>query len=157
MMTIVIFVTMIFRLYLFSICWPTEQCLLSLSPLHQLDLYYRPFHWWRRHDGIFYHQSCSYKSFKTLIHQQWKDDEFERPGLVLAGAVVRIVRAVVVYFSSTTIRTFIKTVVVSHLKWLNLPLNNEKLMSLGHPGLLLLLASIFVCSIFAIFFFHQQW
>ena len=41
-------------------------------------------------------------------------------------------------FLSTTTSTFITSLVVSHLNWLNLSINNEKLMNLGDSGLLLL-------------------
>lgn len=51
------------------------------------------------------------------------------------------------FFSSTTTSTFIKSVVVSYLKWLNLSINNEKLMNLGDLGLLLFPAWISMARI----------
>ena len=46
------------------------------------------------------------------------------------------------FFSSTTRSTFIKTVVISYWKQLNLPINNEKLMNLEDLSSLLLLTWI---------------
>lgn len=61
-----------------------------------------------------------------------------------------------IFFLSTTIFTFIKTKVLSHLKQLNLPIKYKKLINLGDPGLLLLPAEISVtlitmvlCRVFA--------
>ena len=51
------------------------------------------------------------------------------------------------FFSSMTTSTFIKNVVVSHFKWLNLPINVKKLINLGDLGLLSLPAWILVASI----------
>ena len=50
------------------------------------------------------------------------------------------------FFLSTTTANFIKSALESHIKWLNLPINNEKLTNLGDPSLLLLAAWIFCCG-----------
>ena len=52
------------------------------------------------------------------------------------------------FFSSTTISTFIKSAVISHIKWLNLFINNKKLTNLGDPSLLSLAAWIFCCGLY---------
>ena len=52
------------------------------------------------------------------------------------------------FFSSTTTSNFIKSAVISQLKWLNLPINDEKLTNLGDPSLLLLAAWIFCCGLY---------
>ncbi len=52
------------------------------------------------------------------------------------------------FISSTTTSTFIKSVVVSHIKWLNLLINKKKLTKLGDPGLLSLPTWIFCCGLY---------
>ena len=51
------------------------------------------------------------------------------------------------FFLSIMLSIFIKSVAVSHLKWLNLLINNKKLIDLADPGLLLLPAWISVTLI----------
>ena len=52
------------------------------------------------------------------------------------------------FFSLTTTSNFIKSAVVSQIKWLNLPINNEKLTNLGDPSLLSLAAWIFCYGLY---------
>ena len=52
------------------------------------------------------------------------------------------------FFSSTTTSNFIKNVGVNHIKWLNLPINNEKLTNLEDPSLLSLVTWIFRCTLY---------
>ena len=52
------------------------------------------------------------------------------------------------FFSSTTTSNFIKSAVVSHIKWLNLPINNEKLTNFGDPSLLSPAPWIFCCGFY---------
>ena len=97
-----------------------------------------------------FHQDQSGKSVKTtkLTSQQWKADEFRRFRLAVgAGPNFRLLNFRDLFFPSTTIRTFIKTAVVSHLKWLKLPIKDEKLMNLGDPSSLSLPAWISITSI----------
>lgn len=74
-----------------------------------------------------------------LTSQQLKADEFKRSGFIVAADLsFCVLNFRDLFFSSTTIGIFIKTIVVSHIKQLKLPINNEKLINLADPGLLLL-------------------
>ena len=97
-----------------------------------------------------FHQERSSKSLKItkLTSRWWKTDEFRRSWLTVAVSLnFRILCFCDLFFLSTTIGTFINTIVVSQLKWLKLHINNEKLMNLGHLSSMSLLARISVSSI----------
>ena len=97
-----------------------------------------------------FHQDQSSKSLKItkLTFQQWKANEFGRFRLVIAaGLNFYMLNFRDLFFSSMTIRTFIKTAVVGHTKQLKLPINNKKLINLEDQSLLLLPAWISVTLI----------
>lgn len=96
-------------------------------------------------DNIDFYQDCSGKLFKITkhIYEQWKDNEFRRSKLAVTISLnFCIFNYCNLFISSLTIRTFIKTIVVSHWKQLNLFTNNEKVMNLKDLDLLSLLISI---------------
>ena len=76
------------------------------------------------------------------------------PGLLLLPAWISVASIEWVpnfrdfFFSSMMTSNFIKSVVVSHIKWLNLSMNNEKLTNLGDLSLLLLATWTFCCGLY---------
>ena len=71
-----------------------------------------------------------------LIFQECKTNEFKRSGFAIAiGLNVYMLNFRNLFFLSITIRTFIKTAIISYLKQLKLPINNKKLMNLRGPSL----------------------
>ena len=76
------------------------------------------------------------------------------PGLLSLSAWISVVLIKWVpnfrnfFFSSMTTSTFIKSEVVSHIKWQNLPINNKKLTNLEDPSLLSMASWIFCCGLY---------